>query len=79
MGSVEFFIVLAVAALNFAIVSRGIGADQFVLNPQFSQCFLKKGLSLCCGGVETVREFRAVVRLDALNGKGELSDKMADK
>ena len=46
MGSVKFFIILAMTALDFSVMSGGIGADQLVTNTEAGQFSLKSGRSL---------------------------------
>ena len=42
VGSVEFLIVFAVTALNFAVMPGRIRADEFVPDAELGKCFLKE-------------------------------------
>ena len=79
MCGVEIFIVLAVTALHFAVVPGRVGPDEFMTDAQLFQCHLKERLFLCALRVEPVGELGAIVRLDTLNGIGELLRTVADK
>ena len=79
MGSVEFFVILAVAALHFAVVSRCIWADEFVADTKALKLFFKERRLGASFLEQTVGEFAAVVRLDTLDGKGEFFDHMAQE
>ena len=69
MRSIEFFIVLTVASFHFSIVSGRVGPDELMPNVMLLQSFFKQGLFVRALGVEAVGKFRAIVGLDALNGK----------
>ena len=43
-AGIETLLVLAVAALNFSVVSGRIGLNQFMLDPKFSKSSLKESL-----------------------------------
>ncbi len=73
MGSVEFLIVLAVAALDLAIVAWRVRTDELVLNAKLRQGFLKKGLLFCGGGIQPIGGLGAVVGLDVFNEIGDVS------
>ena len=70
MGGIEPFIVFPVAALHLPVVPWGKGPDPLVSDPVLPQMCLKEGGLVPVGG-KTVGELWPVVRLDALNGKGE--------
>lgn len=79
MGCVEILVVLAVTALNFAIVSRCIGFYELVTDTQLRQDFLKERRFANLLASQTVCELRAVVRLNALNGIWKFLNAMPDK
>ena len=79
MGSIELFIIFAVTALHLAIVPWSERTDQLVTDSQLSQSFFKKSSLFRSRGVEPIGKFRAVVRLNTLNGKGEFSDAVPDE
>ena len=79
MGSIEFFVVLAVRAFDLAVVPWSVGTDELVVDAQFFQGLLKKGLAVSAAGVQAVGKFKAVVSLNALNSEGEFLHYMAEK
>lgn len=79
MGSIELFVILAVAALHFSIVSGRIWPDEFVADTKALKFFFKKRRFITPLWEQSVGEFGAVVRLDALDGKRELFDHMAEE
>lgn len=78
MGSIEFFVVLAVAAFDLAVVPGSIRTNELVTDPQLGKGFLKKG-GAAVGRNQTVGKFRTVVGLDTFNGERELLDHMAEE
>ena len=64
---IKVFLVFSVAAFHLAIMSGSIRADQFMLNPQLSGGFLKKGLDIPFAVGKTVGKFKAVVGLDTFH------------
>lgn len=70
MGGIKALIVLSVTSFHFAIVSWSIGTDQFVPDAMLLQMNLKHGRFLTVCG-KAVGKFRAIIRLDAFNGKRE--------
>ena len=79
MGSVELFIILAVTALHFSIVSWGVRPDELVSDAKALKLFFKECRFITPPWEQSVGEFSAVVRLDALDGKGELFDHMSQE
>ncbi len=79
VGSVEFLIVLAVASFDLAIVPWGIGPDQLVADTELGKGIFKECRTWLLASNETVGEFRAVIRLDALNEERELLNTVLDK
>lgn len=78
MGCIEPLIVLPVAALHLSIVARSKGADDFVADAMQFQVFLKECRFLTVGR-KTVGKFRAIIRLDTLDGNGESFYKVIHK
>ena len=64
---IEALLILAVAALHFAVVTRCIGANQLVADTQLGGSRLKESGSVLFAGKETVGELNAVVGLNALH------------
>ena len=79
MGSVEVFVVFAMAAFNLAVVPWREDTDELVPDTEIVKRFLKESGAHCFRAVHPVSELRAVVRLDALNGEGKLLHAMTDK
>ena len=79
MGSVELFIILAVTALHFSVVSWGVRPDELVPDAKALKLFFKERRFITPPWEQSVGEFSAVVRLDALDGKGELFDHMSQE
>ena len=77
--SVEVFIVLAMAALDLAVMARCVDPDELVPDPQLVERFLKERRTLRFGAGHPGRELRTIVRLDAFDHIGELLHAMADK
>ena len=66
-AGVKAFLILAVAALRFAVVARCIGADELVSDTQLGGGGLKQ-----CGKIpfavgEAIGKFKAVIRLDTFH------------
>ena len=64
---IEALLILAVAALHFAVVTRSIGANQLVADTQLGGSRLKESGSVLFAGKETVGELNTVVGLNALH------------
>ena len=79
MRSIEFFVVFTVTALHFAVVSRGIGTDELVVDAKLFQFQLKERGFIGAFWQEAVSKFGAVVRLDTLNEVRELFHNMAQE
>ena len=79
MGSIEFLIIFAVTALYLSVVPWRVRTDQLMSDSQLHQGRFKKSPLFCGRGVEAVGKFRTIVCLNALNGKGKLSDTVSDK
>ena len=67
MDRVKAFLVFPVAALHFAIVPWGVGADELVADAKISGGFLKKGLDIPFAVGKTVCKFKTVVGLDTFH------------
>ena len=74
--SIEFFIVLAVAALDLAIVSGCVRADEFVLDAELGKGLLKECRGGGLGTVQPVGELGTVVGLNTRNGIREFLHNM---
>ena len=64
---VKAFLVLAVAALHFAVVARRVGPDELVADTQLGSGGLKQGGQIAPAVGETIGKFKAVIRLDAFH------------
>ena len=76
---IEIFVVLAVAALNLAVVARGEDPDKLVLDAEIVKGLLKERGPHGFRAVHPVCELGAIVRLDAFNRIREFLYAMADK
>ena len=79
MGSIEIFVIFAVAALDLAVMSWSIRLDELVTNAEPVKRNFEKRLLVRALWVEAVGELRAVVRLDAFNGIWEAFNTMLDE
>ena len=79
MQSVELFVVLAVAAFHFAIVSWGVWPYEFVADAQFLQGLLKECKAVRTSGKKPVGKLCTVVCLHAFNAERELLHYMEKK
>lgn len=79
VGGVELLIVLAVAALNLAIVPWSIGADELVADAELGEGGFKERRFVLFTSNETISEFRAIIGLDALKEEGKLLGTVADE
>lgn len=68
MRSIEILVVFAVAAFHLAVMSRGVGFDELVLDTEFLQRHFKEGFLAGALGIEPVGKLRAIIRLDTFNG-----------
>ena len=66
MGGIKAFVVFAVAAFHFPVMSWRIGADELVGDPVLLQMLLEQGRLIPVRG-ETVCKYRAVIGLDAFD------------
>ena len=69
MRVVEATLILTVAALYLAIVTRGIGANQLVLNAQLYSGLLKERDQFTVGLSKAVGKLKSVVSLDTFDGE----------
>ena len=69
VGVVEAALVLAVAALHLAVVTRGVRPDEFVAYAEVSGGLFKESNAAVTRGIEPVGELKAIVGLDALRDK----------
>ena len=67
MAGIEPFLILTVAALDLAVVSRCIRTNQLVANAQLGGGFLKQRGQIALAVRKTVGKLEPVVRLDALH------------
>ena len=67
MAGIEPFLILTVAALDLAVVSRCIGTNQLVANAQLGGGFLKQRGQIALAVRKTVGKLEPVVRLDTLH------------
>ena len=67
MAGVKAFLVLPVAALHLAVVTRCIGTNQLVANARAGGSFLKQRGTILFARKEAVGELRAVICLGALD------------
>ena len=67
MAGVKAFLVLSVAALYFAVVPRGVGANELVPNTELGSCLFKKGRQVTPAVGKPVGELKAIVGLDTLH------------
>ena len=74
VGGIELFVILAVAALDFAIVPGCIWADEFVTDAKTLKFPFKERRLVASFWKQAVGKFGAVVGLDTFNGKGESFD-----
>ena len=79
MTSIEVFVVLTMAALDLAIVSRREDLNELMLDTELFKRFLKERRPHRFGAVHPVRELRAVVGLDAFDRVRELLHAMPDE
>jgi len=63
---IKAFLVLPVTALYFAVVPRGVGANELVPNTELGSCLFKKGRQVTPAVGKPVGELKAIVGLDAL-------------
>ena len=66
-AGVEALLILAVAALHFAVVARRVGPDELVTDPQLGGGDLKQSREIPLAVGETIGKFKAVIRLDAFH------------
>lgn len=62
---VEAFLVLAVRALDLAVVARGIGTNELVVDSKLISSILKERAPIAMGVGKAVGEFKAVVGLNS--------------
>ena len=65
MAGVEAFLVLAMAALDFAIVPRSVRSNELMPDSQLGSCLLKQCWQIAFAAGETVGKLGAVVCLNA--------------
>ena len=79
MRGIELFIVLAVTAFYFPVMSGRVRLDQLVPNAEFFAGFLKERLARCFIGVEAIRKLGTVVCLNTFDQVRELFEAMSEK
>ena len=67
VAGIETLLILAVAALHFAVVARCIGSDELVADTQLGGSGLKQSREIPLSVGETIGKFKAVIRLDAFH------------
>ena len=67
MAGIEAFLILAVAALDLAVVARRVGPDQLVTDAKLGDSFLEQSGQIALAVGETVGKLETVVRLDTLH------------
>ena len=70
MGIIEALLILAMAALDLAVVPGGVRTDQLVADAQFGGGGLEERGKITPGGGETVGELETVVGLYAFSPPG---------
>ena len=66
-AGVKAFLILAVAALHFAVVARRIGADELVADTQLGGGGLKQSREIPLAVGKTVGELKSIVSLDTFH------------
>lgn len=79
MRGIEFFVILAVTALHFAVVARGARFDQFMLNTELPAGLFKESNLRCSAVVESIRKLRTVIGLDTFDQVRKLFKSMFEK
>lgn len=77
--SVEFFVVFTVATFNFTVVPRSVRTNQLVPDAELLQSFLKERWPLAAFWKKSIREFGAIIGLDAFNNIWKLFHDMTQK
>ena len=67
VAGIKTLLILAMAALYLTVMSRRIGANQFMPDAQLSGGKLKQSGQIPSAGAETIGKFKAIVRLDAFH------------
>lgn len=80
MRSIKTLVILAMTALDLAIMARGVRANQLVSDAVFCKMYLKnRGLFGAAVRAETLGKFLSVIRLDAFNRIRKRLDEMLQK
>ena len=79
MRSIEFFVILTVAAFNFAVMSGSVRLDQLVTNTKILTVFFEKSQFGSGGVVEAISEFETIVCLDTFDQIRELLKAVSEK
>ena len=66
MAGVEAFLVLAMAALDVAVMARGIRTNELVPNAQLGSSLFKQGRQITFAAGEAIGKLGAVVFLDTV-------------
>ena len=66
-AGIEAFLILAVAALHFAVVARRVGSDEFVADTQVGGGSLKQSREIPLAVGKSVGKFKAIIRLDTFH------------
>ena len=65
VARIEALLILTVAALDFAVMARGIQTNELVPNAQLGSSLFKQGWQITFAAGEAIGKLGAVVRLDA--------------
>ena len=65
MAGIEAFLVLAMAALDFAVMARGIRTNELMPNAQLGSCLLKQCWQITFAAGEAIGKLGTVVCLNA--------------
>ena len=79
MIGIKVLVVLAVTAFHFAVVSWCERSDLLVTDTELCQRFLEEGKGLLIAVAHLIGKFKAIIRLDTLNGIWEFLDDMLEK
>ena len=79
MGSIEFFVIFSVAALNFSVVPGSVGLNQFVPNTKAAQLGLEGRRGIAALSQQPLCKFSPIVGLHTLNGIREALHAVLDE
>ena len=79
MIGIKVLVILAMTAFHFSVVSWRERSDLLVTDTELCQRFLEEGKRHTLAVSHLVCEFKAIIRLDTLNGVWEFFDDMLEK